>query len=69
MTVSKHFAQDGTGLADHMDALLEVLASLLEEMQDPAATDPDNQGGAVGIGELRSDADRAIHVVVNNQEK
>ena len=69
MTVSKHFAQDCSGLADHMDALLEVLASLLEETQDPAATGPDNQGGAVGIGELRSDADRAIHVVVNNQEK
>ena len=48
-----------------MDSLLEVLAELLEEGQGHAA-DGDNQAGAA---ELLSGNDRAIHVVVNNQEK
>jgi hypothetical protein len=52
-----------------MESLLEVLAALLEETEDPAASGTDNQGGAAPVAELRSDAHRVIHVVVNNQEK
>ena len=65
MTINKQFAQDGTAVDDHMDSLLEVLAELLEEGQGQAA-DGDNQAGGA---ELLSGNDRAIHVVVNNQEK
>ena len=69
MTVRKQFAQDVTTLDDWMESLLEVLAALLEETEDPAASGTDNQGGAAPVAELRSDAHRVIHVVVNNQEK
>ena len=53
MTVKQQFALDGNAVADHMDALLEVLAELLEEPPDPAASSTDNQGGAVAITDLR----------------
>lgn len=69
MTVNKQFAQDGEPLEGCMESLLEVLAELLDEPQDPAATGTDNQGGAAPVAELRSDAHRVIHVVVSNQEK
>ena len=53
MTVNKQFAQDGTGLDDSTGQLIEVLAELLEEPPDPAASSTDNQGGAVAITDLR----------------
>jgi hypothetical protein len=44
MTIRKQLAPDGTALDDHMDALLEVLAELLEEPQTPPETGADKQG-------------------------
>ena len=52
MTVKKQCALDGNAVADHMDALLEVLAELLEEPQDPAASSMAKQSGAVAIADL-----------------
>lgn len=49
MTVIRHFAQGNTALDEHMDALLEILAELLAEPQDPAATGIDNQGARCGL--------------------
>jgi hypothetical protein len=68
MTFNKQFAQDSITLADCMDSLIEVLAQLLDEPENPAA-DADRDGCAVPIAALHSDADRVIHVVVNNQEE
>ena len=65
MSITKLFAQDPTALDDRMDQLVEVLAQLLEENGDASTGTADQEGSA----ELHSDADRAIHVVVNNQEK
>jgi hypothetical protein len=56
MTVKKVHAQDGAALDDCMESLLEVLVELLEEKEDPASS-----------AELHSAADRATHVVVNDQ--
>jgi len=61
MTVNKQFAQDGTGLDDCMDELIEGLVELLEEPQDQAA--------AGVTSDLRSGGDRVIHVVVNKPEE
>ena len=66
MTVNKQFAQDGAPLDGCMESLLEVLAELLAETEGPSAN---NQGDSGAIAALRSGDDRAIHVVVNNQEK
>ena len=52
MTVKKQFAPDANAVADHMDALLEALAELLEEPQDPAASSTAKQSGAVAIADL-----------------
>jgi hypothetical protein len=69
MTVKKQFAQDGAPLDDCMESLLEVLAELLEEPENPPVAGTENQGTGEASADLRSGDDRAIHVVVNNQEK
>jgi hypothetical protein len=53
MTVNEQFAQHGTGLDDCTGQLIEVLAELLEEPPDPAASSTAKQGGAVAIADLR----------------
>lgn len=68
MTVKKQFAQGETALDECMDQLVEVLAQLLEEPQNPQTAAADNQGTAA-VADLRSGPARAIHVVVNNEEK
>lgn len=67
MTINKQFAQDGNALDDCMDQLVEVLAQLLEEPQDPASGAGD-QAGATPVDDLRSGDDRVIHVVTNQEE-
>jgi len=44
MITIREFAPDGTALDDHMDSLLEVLAELLEEPENPPAAGTANQG-------------------------
>lgn len=68
MTVNKHFAQDGNALDERMDQLVEVLAQLLEEPQNPQTAAADNQDTAA-IADLRSADDRVIHVVGKNPKK
>jgi hypothetical protein len=69
MKINKQFAQDGTGLDDCMDPLLEVLAQLLSEQTDAAAGDAKDQGKREAPADLRSGGERAIHVVVTNPKK
>jgi hypothetical protein len=68
MTVNKQFAQDGAPLDECMESLLEVLAELLQETPDQPTAEAVNQGNCGAIAALRSQGDRAIHVVVNDQE-
>ena len=63
MTMIKRFAQDGAALDDCMDQLVEVLAQLLEENQDPMVKAADENPGLPAIADLHSGSDRVIHVV------
>jgi hypothetical protein len=69
MTIKKQFAQAGAGLDDCMDQLLEVLAQLLSEQQEPAGDGVANRGEVETPADLPSGDERAIHVVVNNPKK
>jgi len=43
MTVNKQFAREGAPLDDCMESLLEVLAEMLKETEDPACAGAGNQ--------------------------
>jgi hypothetical protein len=69
MTFNKQFAPDATGLDDRIEQLVEAIAQLLEDPQFSGAAGANNHGATAAISDLRSAANRAIHVSVGNSMK
>jgi hypothetical protein len=59
MTVNKRFAEDGDELDAFMDQLVEVLAQTLIESSERGDS-------TAAIEDLRSENERAIHVIENS---